>query len=159
VLAALVIGAVLVVRSRNSSSSASPLPLCPDPEGAGMTRRDGVAGHSVADPIADGGTLTFTMLDAHVQPTTPNHWLVLFTTRMTNNTSKNEYHADFRYQDVAVGGTPYPLSCFNIETGERVVGPNLNSEAVVGFQVTKDPRAELIMVLENDLQVRLPAES
>jgi hypothetical protein len=159
VLAALVIATVLVVRSRGSSSSASSLPLCPDPEAGGMTRRDGVADHSASDTGSDGGRLTFTVLDAHVQPTTPNHWLVLLTSRMTNDTSKNEYHAEFRYQDLAVDGTPYPLTCFNIETGERVVGPNLNSEAVVGFLVAKDPRDELTLVLENDVQVRLPAES
>lgn len=80
-------------------------------------------------------------------------WRVLVRTRMVNETSDSSYHSYWRYQDIAVGGTPFPVSCYGIVAGAEVVLPQLNSEAVVGFDVSKDPTAALTLVVESGLQI------
>jgi hypothetical protein len=152
------VGAVLLIRRHgndNSSSSSGP-PACPTTDAAGTTERAILPAAAESYSLDDGTTqLHFDILDAHVQPIDGGHWLLLLRTRMTNNSKNSEYHSDYRYSSVAVDGTPYPVSCFGIVDGNEVVSPNLNSEAVVGFDVAKNPAGALTLVFEGYRQVAI----
>jgi hypothetical protein len=134
----------------NSSQSADP-PLCSNADLQAATARDVLANASgtVAEPK---GVLEFTVLEAAVR-SKPTGWQVLVKTRMTNETTDDIYHSYWRYKNLAVDGTPFALSCYGITAGAEVVGPQLNSEAVVGFDVTKDPAAALTLVMDSSLQI------
>ncbi len=72
---------------------------------------------------------------------------------MVNETSDSTAHGYWLYEGIAVDGTPFPLSCFGIVAGAAEVLPQLNSEAVVGFDVAKDPSAALTLVVDSGLQI------
>jgi hypothetical protein len=154
-VAAIGVGAVLLIRrgGSGSSSSSAPPPVCPATDGAQMAPRPILPGATYS---VEGGThLRFDVLDAHVQAIDTGHWLVLVHTRMTNNTNDAEYHGDWLYDSIAVDGTPYPVTCYSITAGGEVVPPALNSEAVVGFNVNKDPNGALTLVFgdKHDLPI------
>jgi hypothetical protein len=153
VVAALVVTAVLIGRSGGHGSASSGPPVCPSEDGASFTTRSIETGRSASETLDSGGSLSFTVLGARERPSGAGHWQVLVRSRMGNGGSDSTYHEDWRYQSLAVDGTPFPVSCFSIVAGDRVVGPGLNSEAVVGFDVSKDPAGELSLVLQSGLQL------
>jgi hypothetical protein len=134
----------------NSPQSADP-PLCSSADLQAATPR-AVLPNASGTVAEVKGVLEFKVLDAAVR-STPSGWQVLVRTSMTNETTDDIYHSYWRYKNLAVGGTPFSLSCYGITAGAEVVGPQLNSEAVVGFDVTKDPAAALTLVMDSSLQI------
>jgi hypothetical protein len=145
---AAVIGVVVVVSTRGGGGSASSPPACPATKTAGLTQRQLSANPSASEPGDGGGNWLFTVLDAYERPTGAGTWQLLLKMRLTNNSRNSVYHADYRYGDVAVAGTPFQVACFTSEAGGSVVAPGLNSEAVVGFNVSKDPAQPLELILD-----------
>ena len=123
----------------------------------GDQRAPGAPHRSTLVAVETGGTLHFTVLNAYTRPDGADRWLLLVKTRMTNNSPDSVYHAEYRYEGLAVDGTPYPVSCFSTVAGAELVDPNLNSEAVIGTNVTKDPAGELALIFENGLQLDFAA--
>ena len=147
-LAALVVlGVVLAARQGGDGSSSASPPVCPATDGAGINERPVLPDRSTLVAVETGGTLHFTVLNAYTRPDGADRWLLLVKTRMTNNSPDSVYHAEYRYEGLAVDGTPYPVSCFSTVAGAELVDPNLNSEAVIGTNVTKDPAGELALDL------------
>jgi hypothetical protein len=157
VAAAVALGAVLLTSTGTGSSSggSSSPPLCRATDGAGMGVRPILPGATYSAVEDDGTQLQFEVLDAHVQPIDSGRWLVLVHTRMTNNSKTAQEHGDFLYDQLAVEGTPYPVSCFSITAGGEVALPSLNNEAVVGFNVGKNPNGALTLVFgdKHDLPI------
>jgi hypothetical protein len=155
IVAAIAVGAVVLTQLGGSKPTPPPkqTPPCPVIESSPTSARSILPGRSYSP---DYGTLRlqrFGVLDAHVRSIDSSHWWLYLHTKMTNNSKSATYHADYDYSSVAVDGTPYIVKCFGITAGTRVVDPNLNSEAVVGFMVGKNPAGALTLVFGDNGQL------
>ena len=122
------------------SSERTPLALATAPVSADVARYDEV------------GPFRFAVEEASYRQTAPDSWLVVLQTVMRNDHSSESYgHRQDRYESLNVGGHPFPVVCYeDLNPADGIVGPEERATALVGFEVARDPRA--------DLQLRLTHE-
>jgi len=143
-----VVVAALAARQHPTHTSSS-LPVCPTIDGSGMVARQNVLDRPATVPLDDGTTYEITVLNAYTRVTRTGHWQLLIRSRLTNRSASNDVtHASYQYAAIAVAGTPYKLSCFGITAGQTDVLAGLNSEAVLGADITNDPAGELTLLLD-----------
>lgn len=125
----------------------SELAVCLDPAGPQYTPLEFV-GQTTGDIVQGGGTLQVIVVDGGYRQLTPGSWEVVLNTAMKNMTASPEYHAYWFYEGLAVDGRRFKLTCFAPET---LLDPNLTSDARIGFDVGRDPRGVLALLLDGDV--------
>jgi hypothetical protein len=94
-----------------------------------------------------GGSLRFTVKDARWRAR-EGKWQVLLATSMENATSEDQYHGDWRYNSLVVGGREFKATCYS--PTPNLVSPRTVGDALIGFEVRCKPVGYIQLIIEND---------
>jgi hypothetical protein len=116
---------------------------CPTPQGGAWTD----LGLTGTTPEGAGPTWRFEVAGGGYQRLASGRWSVVIRTRATNLSKASQIH--YPFYSLAVDGQEVPLSCFSIVSGDVSVGPGESSEALVGFETTRQPAADFALDVDS----------
>jgi hypothetical protein len=143
---AVLAGGVLLLNSGTDDGGSEP-EVCLDPAGPQFTPLE-FLGQPTGEIMQEGGTLQVSIEGGGYRELAPGSWEVVLSTAMTNLTASAVTHGDWHYDGLAVDGREFNRSCF---APEKVLNPNLTSDARIGFEVMRDPSGVLALLLEGDI--------
>lgn len=93
----------------------------------------------------EGGRIVIGVRAGRWRAADPATWTVILETTMDNRTSGDQYHGEWRYQELVVGRRAFGYSCFSPQPD--LVGPGTVGDALIGFDVTCEPQGYIELVL------------
>jgi hypothetical protein len=126
--------------------SEAELPSCAQPTGQGWSPI-ALGGDPAGEEKLENGALGFTVKEAHRRGG-EGSWQVVLATSMENGTPDEQYHGDYRYNSLVVGGREFKATCF--APTPDLVSPQTVGDALVGFEVSCEPTGYIQLILEND---------
>ena len=150
-LIALAVGAIAGVAllwfRDDHGANESSIPACPSSERTSLGSIVPVSGD--VPRYDEVGPFRFAVESASYRQTSPDSWLVVLETVMRNDHPSESYgHRQDRYETLNVDGHPFTVACYeDLNPDDGVVGPGERATALVGFQVARDPHADLQLQL------------